>query len=402
MIENHAHLNSDEDGLISKNKNEVSQNLIENYLTNFSLPEGIAVNFLINGKDYLVPMVTEEPSVVAAASNGAKMLSQNNGISAEVINKLVDGEMIFKVSDKLGFENFIKDHKSEIIKIANQSHPSALKHGDGAQKICTRSISSNYLAVDMSLDAGESMGANTLNTMLEACSKFIAKKTDSQLLMAILTNYSAHALVKVVGKVSFDHLAKSKKAGKMVAQRIAEASEIAQLDIKRATTHNKGIMNGIDAVAMAFGNDFRALEAAVHSFAANSEKYHGISTWEVQREFLVGKMTIPIPVGFVGGATSVLPLVEVNKKIAEIKNVKEEMKVIASVGLAQNLAALKALVSEGIQKGHMNLQLKSMALANGAKPKEVDQVVAELRKQSSVDARSAKKIIRMIRSGKRE
>ena len=398
MIAEATHLSAAQLTLLRQQLNPVSGELVENNLVDYSLPEGIAVGLVVNGQEHLVPMVTEEPSVIAAASNGAKLLSAGEGIKCRCSDKLVSGQIIVKGADPDQVTKFVRDHHQQLIQIANQSHPSILNYGGGAKRLDVRVLSNQFLSVDLLVDTGEAMGANIVNTMLEATSNWLSDQLAVETTMAILTNFADHALVKVTGTVAVSKLATKSLSGSRVAQKIADASEVAQLDIQRATTHNKGIMNGVDAAVIAFGNDWRAVESAAHAFAARGDSYQGLSKWRVVNDQLVGQMTLPVPIGFVGGASKVLPLVGINKQIAQLHNSREEMQVVAAIGLAQNLAALKALVTEGIQKGHMNLQLRSLALSNGATVKELPAVVKQLGTVHNPNSQTVKEILKTIRS----
>lgn len=397
LIMDLAGLSDEQLQLIYQHEDHIAGELIENNLTSYSLPEGVVTGLIVNGHHHLVPMVTEEPSVIAAASNGAKLLSAEEGIQCEVSQKLLSGQVIVKHADFKTVSKFIETNRSKILELANQSHPSILKYGGGAKKVSVRELSDTFLSVDLSVDTGEAMGANMINTMLEAVSNWLSDQLQVETTMAILSNFSDEEVVEVTGKVAFDELAGKSFNGRQVAQRIVDASEVAQLDIRRAATHNKGIMNGVDAAVIAFGNDWRAVESAAHAFAARQGSYKGLSTWQIVGNQLVGKMTLPVPIGFVGGASKVLPLVAVNQQIAQVHNSQDEMQVIAAVGLAQNLAALKALVTDGIQKGHMNLQLKSLALSNGVTIQELPAVIALLRQATNPNSQTVKDILKTIR-----
>ncbi|MCT3400464.1 hydroxymethylglutaryl-CoA reductase, degradative [Lentilactobacillus hilgardii] len=397
LIADFSGLNSDQVALLKTTNAKVFGHLIENYLADYALPEGIVTNMKVNNRQYLVPMVTEEPSVIAAASNGGKLLSGDMGIKASVKQRLLSGQIILKdISDERQLREFISDRQQELIEIANNSHPRILKHGGGAKSLSVRRLDPQFYSVDLQVDSGEAMGANLVNTMLEAVANEL-RSFGLQVTMAILSNYADKSLVHVLGKIPFSELTTSGITGQQVASQIVDASHIAQVDVYRATTHNKGIMNGIDAAVMATGNDWRAVESAAHAYAAKDGQYKGLSTWRVNQAYLIGEMTIPMPIGFVGGATSVLPMAAINKKITRIKRVREMMEVIGAIGLAQNLAALRVLVTDGIQKGHMNLQLKSLAMANGTKESELPTVVKQLRHMTSPDSTDVKKILKELR-----
>lgn len=397
LIAEAANLSKAQLDLLGRSLNPRSGELIENNLTDYPLPEGIAVGLVVNGHEHLLPMVTEEPSVIAAASNGAKLLSAGAGIHCSVPDNLVSGQVIVKDADPHQVTKFVHDYQQQLIQIADQSHPSVLKYGGGAKGLDVRILSKQFLSVDLLVDTGEAMGANIINTMLEAVSNWLSEQLTVETTMAILTNFADKAIVEVSGKVAMAKLGTKSLSGPQVAQKIADASQIAQLDIRRATTHNKGIMNGVDAAVMAFGNDWRAVESAAHAFAARSGSYQGLSTWEIDEDQLVGRMSLPVPIGFVGGASKVLPLAGINKQIAQIDNSREEMQVVAALGLAQNLAALKALVTDGIQKGHMNLQLRSLALSNGTTMQELPVVVQKLQGMDHPSSQTVKEILKILR-----
>ncbi|WP_419713086.1 hydroxymethylglutaryl-CoA reductase, degradative [Lentilactobacillus buchneri subsp. silagei] len=397
LIAEAANLSKAQLDLLGRSLNPRSGELIENNLTDYPLPEGIAVGLVVNGHEHLVPMVTEEPSVIAAVSNGAKLLSAGAGIHCSVPDNLVSGQVIVKDADPHQVTKFVHDYQQQLIQIADQSHPSVLKYGGGAKGLDVRILSKQFLSVDLLVDTGEAMGANIINTMLEAVSNWLSEQLTVETTMAILTNFADKAIVEVSGKVAMAKLGTKSLSGPQVAQKIADASQIAQLDIRRATTHNKGIMNGVDAAVMAFGNDWRAVESAAHAFAARSGSYQGLSTWEIDEDQLVGRMSLPVPIGFVGGASKVLPLAGINKQIAQIDNSREEMQVVAALGLAQNLAALKALVTDGIQKGHMNLQLRSLALSNGTTMQELPVVVQKLQGMDHPSSQTVKEILKILR-----
>lgn len=386
------------DQLLSENYDDGMAEVIENYLTNYQIPEGIATNIVVNGTEHLVPMVTEEPSVIAACSNGAKLLATMGGIKAEVQSNLVAGQVVIKTNSQSVVAQFVSKNERKLLQVANQSHPSILSYATGAKRISVRVLDPKYVSVDLLVDSGEAMGANIVNSMLEAVKAYMQENLDAiEPLMAILTNDGESSLVNVSGKVSFASLETKTMSGDVVAERISAASHIAQIDPVRAATHNKGIMNGVDAAAIALGNDWRAIESAAHSFAAKRGNYRGLSNWQISDGNLVGTMTIPIPIGFVGGATRVFKLAKLNQEIAQVSDSEQEMQLIAAVGLAQNLAALKALVTEGIQRGHMSLAVKSAVIANGATPDEVSTVVERLTTLGKHDAETIKKVINEIR-----
>ncbi|MHA8137827.1 hydroxymethylglutaryl-CoA reductase, degradative [Lactobacillaceae bacterium Scapto_B20] len=398
VVGKYADLDSDNQSLIKSHANSTNANLIENYLTDYSIPEGVGVNLVVNGHEHEIPMVTEEPSVIAAVSNGARMLRQN-GIEATVINRELIGQVVLhKPTQEL--LDWINDHKGNLIALADSAHPSIHDYGGGATDVEIRKLDADDYSVDLSVNVSEAMGANIINSMLEAVGGSINQQSPGVVLMQILSNYATKSLVKVLGRIDFTQLEAPGMTGSEVAARIGLASHIAQIDPYRATTHNKGIMNGIDAVTIAMGNDWRAVESGAHAYAAKDGHYRGLSHWRVEQNQLVGEMTIPLPVGFVGGATKVFPLVKINQQIAKVKNARSLMQIIAATGLAQNLAALKAIVTDGIQKGHMALQIKSLAISAGATPEELPAVVKQLRKVDKPKAKDAQLILEQIRQSK--
>ncbi|GAK47389.1 hydroxymethylglutaryl-CoA reductase [Secundilactobacillus oryzae JCM 18671] len=372
--------------------------LIENYVTDFHLPQGLAPNFLIDGKLHHVPMVTEEPSVIAAASNGARMAGLSGGFQVTILNREMIGQILLQdIANVEEIERWITAHQVELCAIANAAHPSVLKHGRGATELRVRALEQGYVSVDLVADVGEAMGANTLDSMLEAVAEKIETELDVTVVMSILSNLATESLTTAKVTLDFATLATEQFDGKQVAERIVQAGMVAKLDPYRATTHNKGIMNGVDAVVMAMGNDWRAIESGAHAYASQSGRYQPLSSWTIQADRLVGQLTLPLPVAVIGGATRVLPQVAINQKIADVKTARDLMAIVASVGLAQNLAALKALVTDGIQKGHMALQLKSLARTAGATHNEVAEVVTRLRELPHPDLTDAKKLIQQLR-----
>lgn len=289
--------------------------LIENYLTTYQLPEGVAVNFLVNQHEYVVPMVTEEPSVIAAASNGAKQLAQAGGITATVRSRLLTGQVVLSdVRVYASIDDWVALHQNELLEVARQAHPSIVKRGGGPQTIRTRDLGEGFVSIDLTVDVQSAMGANMMNTMLEAIADVIQNKLHHTTLFSILSNAGDQSLATATVSIPVGQLANDFDDAKRVAKRIEQASRIAQLDSMRAVTHNKGIMNGVDAVVLAMGNDWRAIESAAHAFAVTDGQYRGLSQWHLTDNQLTGTLTLPLPIGVVGGATKVLPLVAINQK----------------------------------------------------------------------------------------
>lgn len=376
----------------------LGETMIENFITQYSLPEGLALNLVVNDKEYLVPMVTEEPSVIAAASHGAGIVKRVGGFRAKIHERLMLGQVVCEnVSDAVALQTYFKENESSLLDCANQAHPSIVKRGGGARWLRSRVLAADLVSLDLAVDVQEAMGANMLNTMLEAVAQKIISECNQDILMSILSNYATECLVSATCQIPVNALAKNGISGEKIAAKLAQASRLAQLDPYRAATHNKGIMNGIDAAVLASGNDWRAIEAGAHAYAVKDGQYRGLSQWYVEGEILKGELTLPLPLGSVGGSISIVPLVKVNHDLLNFKGAKELETVIVSLGLAQNLAALYALVTEGIQKGHMSLQLKSLAVSVGAKDTEIAQVVQLLKQQGLRDSKSAKEILKQLR-----
>ncbi|MDM7653007.1 hydroxymethylglutaryl-CoA reductase, degradative [Lactococcus cremoris] len=374
----------------------ILDNLIENQISEFELPMGIAQNFVINGQSFLIPMVTEEPSVIAAASNGAKIAGN---FVAEIKERLMRGQIVFydvKNSDKIA--NEILEKQEKIFEQAELSYPSIVKRGGGLREVSSRIFSSQkFLSVDAKVDVKDAMGANIINSILEGIAELFRRWfPDEKILFSILSNYATESLVKVTCEIPVERLSK-KADGYEIGQKIMAASQYSKIDPYRASTHNKGIMNGINAVILATGNDTRAISAAIHAYAAKDGAYQGLANWELQEKMLVGELEIPLPVATVGGGVKVLPKAQAAMEILDISDAKELAKVIAAVGLAQNLAALRALVSEGIQQGHMSLQARSLALSVGAQADEIAILSQQLRKEKVMNQEVAQNLLKNLR-----
>ena len=375
---------------------ETANQMSENVLSVLALPYSIAPDFLIDGQVYQVPFVTEEPSVVAAASFAAKIIKRNGGFKTKIHNRQMVGQVaLYDVPDVAKALEQIQNEKSALLELANQAHPSIVKRGGGADFL---EGETDFLVVYLVVDTQEAMGANILNTMLEALKERLEELTGGQSLMAILSNYATEALVTASCEIDFHSLSRDKAEAERTAQRIALASQFAKQDPDRASTHNKGIFNGIDAVLLATGNDWRAIEAGAHAYAARDGRYQGLSNWEANLEErkLYGQLTLPMPVAAKGGSIGLNPMVVASFDLLEQPTAKELASIIASVGLAQNFAALRALVTTGIQAGHMKLQAKSLALLAGAQEDEIAAVVAELLKEKQFNQAKAKEILTKI------
>ncbi len=379
---------------------DIADKMIENVIGTMPLPLGIATNFLINGKDYLVPMAIEEPSVVAAASNAAKMCRAGGGIRSLATEPLMISQIqLVNVPSPHTAKYVILERKKEIIDLANSTNPILLKVGGGVRDVEVRVLDSPVgpmVVTHLIVDVRDAMGANTVNTMAEAVAPLLEKWTGGKAYLRIISNLADRRLVRAWARVPKDVL-----GGEDVVDGIVYAWAFAAADPYRAATHNKGIMNGVIAVALATGQDTRALEAGAHAYAARNGRYKPLSVWEKDRNGdLVGYLEMPMAVGTIGGAVRVHPVAKIALKILGIKTAKELAEVMGAVGLAQNLAALRALATEGIQKGHMKLHARQLAITAGAKGDEVDEVVKEMLKRGEIRLDVAKEILETIRSKK--
>jgi hydroxymethylglutaryl-CoA reductase len=380
------------DGGISFDK---ADKMIENAIGTFSLPLGVATNFQINGKDYVVPMVIEEPSVIAAASKGAKVARIKGGFEVTADESYSIGQIQILDVDINSAIDKIKNSTDEILKLANSKSNTLSKMNKGAKEITYKEIdtpSGNMLIVELLIDVGDAMGANVTNTMCEAVSPLIEKITGGRALLRILSNYSTRRMVKA--KAIFE---KESVGGEDVVDNIVLAFEFADNDVYRAVTHNKGIMNGIISVANAVGQDSRAIEAAANAHAAISGKYRSLSKWSKDDDGnLVGILEIPLSVGIVGGIVNVHPVAKVCAKILNVESAQELACVMTATGLAQNYSAIRALSTEGIQKGHMRLHARNLAAAAGATPAQIDQIVEKMIQVKSISLDKAKELLQQI------
>ena len=381
----------------------VADQLSENVVGTFSLPYSLVPEVLVNGQEYTVPYVTEEPSVVAAASYASKIIKRAGGFTAQVHERRMIGQVaLYQVANLEQAQEKIASKKSELLELANQAYPSIVKRGGGARDLRVEKIKgeTDFLVVYLHVDTQEAMGANMLNTMLEALKPVLEELSQGQSLMGILSNYATDSLVTASCRIAFRYLSRQKDQGREIAEKIALASQFAQADPYRATTHNKGIFNGIDAILIATGNDWRAIESGAHAFASRDGHYQSLSQWtlDLEREELVGQMTLPMPVATKGGSIGLNPRVALSHELLGNPSAKELAQIIVSIGLAQNFAALKALVSTGIQQGHMKLQAKSLALLAGASENEVAPLVERLIADKTFNLETAQRYLENLRS----
>ena len=377
----------------------IADQLTENVLSTFDLPFSLAPYFLINGRDYVLPMVTEEPSVVAAASFAAKLIQRSGGFTTQVHQRQMIGEIaLTDVKDVEMANKRILEDKETLLQLANEAYPSIVKRGGGARDLWVEN-KGDFLIVYLAVDPKEAMGANMLNTMLEALTDRIQELSSGQALMAILSNLATRSLVSARCTIDFKALSRNPEEAIEIAHRMELASQLAQVDPYRAATHNKGIFNGIDALVLATGNDWRAIEAGAHAYAAQSGPYKGLSHWKSQPEEkkLYGEITLPMPVATKGGSIGLNPTVQVSHRLLGEPSARELAGIIASLGLAQNFAALKALVTTGIQAGHMKLQARSLALLAGAKEGEVPRLVSQLLENKPFNLEKAQTLLQELR-----
>jgi len=376
---------------------ETADRMIENVLGTFELPLGVAVNFLINGKDYLIPMTIEESSVVAAASNAAKIARIKGGFTTECSQPLMIGQMqLLKLDDVAGAAQKIMDHKKQLLQLANAQDKVLVDFGGGAKDLEVRILDSplgKMIVTHLIVDVRDAMGANAVNTMCEALAPMLEEITGGKIRLKILSNLADKRIVKA--KAIFN---KEKIGGEHVVDAFLESYTLAVIDPYRAATHNKGIMNGIDSLIIATGNDFRAIEAGAHAYAARTGQYTSLSSYYKDKNGdLVGEIELPLAVGVVGGAGNILPKARLCKKILGIKTAQELAEVVASLGLAQNFAAVFALSTVGIQKGHMSLHAKNIAVMAGAKGDQIDKVAEQMVKEKKIKLDRAKEILDEIR-----
>lgn len=376
---------------------EIADRMIENVIGGITIPLGIAVNFRINGKDYLIPMALEEPSVVAAASNAAKMARAKGGFTVTYTGPYMIGQIqVVNVADPNGARMELLRRRDEIIAKANEQDPLLVSVGGGAEDLNARviqTIKGQMLIVELIVNTGDAMGANAVNTMAEAVAPLIESYTGGKVFLRIISNLADRRLVRA--RAVFD---KDVIGGEEVVDGIINAYAFADADPYRCATHNKGIMNGVIAVGIACGQDIRALEAGAHSYAARTGKYKPLTTWEKNLDGdLVGTLEMPMAVGLVGGASRVHPAAKVAIKILGVKTAAELAEVMGAVGLAQNFAALRALASEGIQRGHMKLHARNIAISVGATGELIDIVATRLVEERKIRMDRAKEILEELK-----
>ncbi|MEK7278546.1 MAG: hydroxymethylglutaryl-CoA reductase, degradative [Chloroflexota bacterium] len=382
-----------------------ADHMIENVVGLHALPLGVAVNFLVNGRDVLVPMAIEEPSVVAGASFMAKLAREGGGFTAHTTEAHMIGQMqILDVVDLASARLALLEKKAHILELANQIDPVLIKAGGGARDLEVRIIPDSpiggFLVAHLIYDTRDAMGANAVNTACETLAPTIEHITGGRVHLRILSNLADRRLARARCSIPAAALAFGDFSGERVRDGIIEAYAFAAADPYRAATHNKGIMNGVDAVVIAAGNDWRAIEAGAHAYAARSGKYTSLSAWGKDKDgALVGSLEMPMAVGIVGGATKVHPTTQAALKLMRVTNARELAEIIVSVGLAQNLAALRALATEGIQRGHMTLHARQVAIAAGAVGEQIEIVAGKMVTEKKVRIDRAEEILREIGNG---
>jgi hydroxymethylglutaryl-CoA reductase len=400
LVKKFAGLNEEEAAVLRNTGSlgtELANRMIENVIGGFTLPLGVATNFKINNKDYLVPMALEEPSVLAAASNAAKMARIRGGFTASAGEPRMIGQIqLVAVPDPEMAKRVIEERKEEILSLANEQDPLLVKLGGGAKDLEVRIVDTRIgkmLVAHLVVNCLDAMGANAVNTMAEAVAPLLENLSKGRAVLRIISNLAIHRMARAKATFARDAL-----GGEEAVNAILEAYALAEADIYRCCTHNKGIMNGVVAVAIATGNDTRALEAGAHSYAALKGEYKPLTRYYKNNSGdLVGEVEIPIAVGVIGGATRVHPGAKVNLKILGVKTAPELAMVMASVGLAQNLAALRALATEGIQRGHMSLHARNIAVMAGAEGDLIDRVAERLVRDGRVRLDRARELLEEFR-----
>jgi hydroxymethylglutaryl-CoA reductase len=379
---------------------QLANGMIENVVGKFELPMGVATNFVVNGKDYLVPMAVEEPSVVAAASYMAKIARGQGGFTAASDRPIMRAQIqVLRISDPFGARQRLLEEKQRLIDKANTRDPVLVELGGGCRDVEVHVFESTpvgpMVVMHILVDVRDAMGANTVNTMAEALAPDVEAIAGGTVRLRILSNLADLRLVRAKVELDPAALDTATLKGTDVARGIEEACALAIIDPYRAATHNKGIMNGIDPVVVATGNDWRAIEAGAHSYAARSGRYSSLTRWEVATSGkLVGSIELPLALGLVGGATKTHPSAQAAIKLMDVGSAGELAEVTAAVGLAQNMAALRALATEGIQKGHMTLHARNIAILAGATGMEVDRVAGELAALGDVTVGRAKELLK--------
>lgn len=370
--------------------------MIENAIGYLPVPLGVAVNFKVDGEDVFIPMATEEPSVVAAASHAAKLTYDTGGFTTSYTGSIMRGQIqVTSLKDPYGALARIYENKEEILELCNKQDPTLVSFGGGAKDLDVHVIqgeTEKMIVVHLLIDTKDAMGANAVNTMAEAVSPVIEKITEGKVVVRILSNLADQRIVRA--RATFENPFQGDQA---ILEKFMSAHQLAIADPYRAATHNKGIMNGISAVVLATGNDTRAVEAGAHAYASVSGRYRSLTHWELKgNQTIIGTIELPLAVGLIGGATTSHPIAKLSTKILQVKTAERLAGIIASVGLAQNFAAIKALASDGIQKGHMKLHAKNMASMAGAREDQIEQVVKLAEQEQKFRSHDIEKFVQSI------
>lgn len=377
---------------------DIADRMIENAIGTLEIPLGVGLNFVINDREYLVPMAIEEPSVVAAVSFAAKIVRESGGFKAEADRQVMISQVqVTNYGDIEVAKAALHAAKEDILVLANSFHPTLIDRGGGAFDTIVRSVPApegpegeDILLLELLVDTQDAMGANIVNTMAEGVAAMVEQRTGGKVFLRILSNLADRRLARAKCSVPFTALEDFGQSGSQIAYGIWQASRFAEADPYRAATHNKGIMNGVDAVALATGNDWRAIEAGAHAFAARSGRYRPLSTWKLERDHLVGEIELPLQVGTVGGPIRVHPIAQLSHKMLGNPGARELSAIMAAVGLAQNFAAVRALGSVGIQKGHMAMHARCVAVTAGARGELVERVAKRMVENNNIKVEAAK------------
>jgi len=381
----------------------LADGMIENVIGTFELPMGLAANFVVNGRDVLVPMVVEEPSVVAAASYMAKLVRECGGFETSSTAPLMRAQVqVLGTTDPYGARQALLRHRAEILEVANSRDKVLIDLGGGCRDIEVHVFPDTprgaMVVLHLIVDVRDAMGANTVNTMAESVSPLVEKITGGSVRLRILSNLADLRIARARARITPAVLATKERSGEEIIEGILDAHTFAAIDPYRAATHNKGIMNGVDPVIVATGNDWRAVEAGAHAYAARGGHYTSLTRWEKDTSgALVGTIEMPMPVGLVGGATKTHPLARLALKILDVKSAQELGEIAVAVGLAQNMGALRALATEGIQRGHMALHARNIAVVAGAVGAEVDRIAKLMSEEKDVRTDRALALLQEIR-----
>jgi len=410
LLQKHFNLSEEECALLRNTgalELETANRMIENVVGAAHLPFGIATFFLINGREVPIPMTLEEPSVVAGASYSAKLARLGGGFTASADEPVMIGQIqLVKVPEPKKAEQAILKAKAKLLEFANSKDPLLVKLGGGARGLEVRTLptpSGPILVVHILVNVLDAMGANAVNTMAEAISPELEKLSGGKARLRIISNLAVHRLARAKAIWKKEALAKEPFSGEEVVQAVIEAFEFADADPFRACTNNKGIMNGIDSVVIATGNDWRAVEAGAHAYAALDGRYKPLARYHKNKNGdLVGEIELPIAVGTIGGSIKTNPLAQISLKLLGVKSAQELAMILASVGLAQNFAALRALATEGIQRGHMRLHARNIAVMAGAKGEQIDKIAAQLAEEKAVRMDRAKELLEELQKGRKK